>query len=106
MCARTLCPFSSSTRNWVLGNASVTVPSTSMTSSLAKDLLRLSVSNRYKMDRAKRQVYHAGAVPPNPYPTSGGLLGEHPGTVLRDGDGVLAVGGQRAVGGVYRPPVP
>src|SRR5919112_4934027 len=38
MWARTLCPLSSSTRNCVLGNASVTVPSTSMTSSLAKDL--------------------------------------------------------------------
>src|SRR5262245_56591641 len=35
MCASTLCPFSSSTRNMALGNGSTTVPSTSMTSSLA-----------------------------------------------------------------------
>jgi hypothetical protein len=40
----------------VLGSASVTVPSTSMTSSLAKDLL---FSNSYKMAEAKRISYHA-----------------------------------------------
>src|SRR5918998_765042 len=44
MCASTLCPFSSSTRNCVLGSASVTVPSTSMTSSLANDLLSQTVT--------------------------------------------------------------
>src|SRR5436190_21615681 len=36
MWASTLCPFSSSTRNMALGRGSTTVPSTSMTSSLAK----------------------------------------------------------------------
>src|SRR5262245_7637477 len=35
MWASTLCPFSSSTRNMALGRGSTTVPSTSMTSSLA-----------------------------------------------------------------------
>lgn len=35
MCARTVCPFSSSTLNIALGNGSKTTPSTSMTSSLA-----------------------------------------------------------------------
>src|SRR3954453_18282773 len=35
ICARTVCPFSSSTRNIALGRGSTTVPSTSITSSLA-----------------------------------------------------------------------
>src|SRR5919112_2722050 len=61
MCASTLCPFSNSTRNCVLGSASVTVPSTSMTSSLAKDLL---FSNSYKMAETKRISYHVGGAPP------------------------------------------
>src|SRR5438067_13163485 len=34
MCASTLCPFSSSTRNMALGNGSTTVPSTRIVSSL------------------------------------------------------------------------
>jgi hypothetical protein len=38
MCAKTLCPFVSSTRNIALGNASATVPSISIAPSLlAKD---------------------------------------------------------------------
>jgi hypothetical protein len=45
----------------VLGSASVTVPSTSMTSSLAKDLL---FSNSYKMAETKRISYHVGGAPP------------------------------------------
>ena len=57
MCANTLCPLSNSTRNCVFGNASVTAPSTSITSSLAKDL---SFPTGYKMTGAKRISYHAG----------------------------------------------
>src|SRR6478735_3046265 len=34
VCARTLCPFSSSTRNMALGSGSTTVPSRTMASSL------------------------------------------------------------------------
>src|ERR687898_1486975 len=61
MCASTLCPLSNSTRNCVLGSASVTVPSTSMTSSLAKDLL---FSSSYKMAETKRIFYHVGGDAP------------------------------------------
>jgi len=35
ICARTMCPFSNSTRNMALGNGSTTVPVTSMASGLA-----------------------------------------------------------------------
>src|SRR5918993_4506286 len=66
MWASTLCPLSSSTRNCVLGKASVTVPSTSMTSSLAKDLL---ASYRYEMTGTKHVCYHAPPVPPTPGPS-------------------------------------
>src|SRR5215218_1424834 len=108
MCASTLCPLSSSTRNCVLGNASVTVPSTSMTSSLAKDLL---FSNRYKMAlKAKRICYHAGpshhTSQARPLPVNLAVSGQHPRSVLGHGDGVLEVGRERAVGGVDRPTVP
>src|SRR5919199_3252283 len=98
MWASTLCPLSSSTLNCVLGNASVTVPSTSMTSSLAKDLLCL---HKLQDAGAKRICYHAPRAPP----TLSGLR-EDPGAVLGDGDGVLVVGGQGVVGGVDGPPVP
>src|SRR4029450_11334617 len=107
MCASTLCPLSSSTRNCVLGSASVTVPSTSMTSSLAKDLL---FSSSYKMTEAKRISYHARwASPTDKRRFLSGfapVFGEHPRAVLGDGYGVLEVGREGAVRGVYGPPVP
>src|ERR671921_208351 len=107
MCASTLCPFSNSTRNCVLGSASVTVPSTSMTSSLAKDLL---FSSSYKMAETKRISYHVGGAPPTNERLSlsagAPVLRQHQGSVLGNGDGVLEVGREGAVGRVYRPPVP
>src|SRR5215217_395918 len=107
MCASTLCPFSNSTRNCVLGSASVTVPSTSMTSSLAKDLL---FSSSYKMAEAKRISYHAGWGSPTGecrfLPFYVPVLRQDPGAVLGDGDGVFEVGREGAVGRVDRPPVP
>src|SRR5215203_4066533 len=107
MCASTLCPFSNSTRNCVLGNASVTVPSTSMTSSLAKDLL---FSNSYKMAEAKRISYHAGGDAPTEERRSlfawPPVFRQHQGAVLGDGDGILEVGREGAVDGVDGPPVP
>src|SRR5215210_783535 len=107
MCASTLCPLSNSTRNCVLGSASVTVPSTSMTSSLAKDLL---FSSSYKMAEAKRISYHAGLASPTGecrfLPLCIPILRQDPGAVLGDGDGVLEVGREGAVGRVDRPPVP
>src|SRR5687768_11577122 len=107
MCASTLCPFSNSTRNCVLGSASVTVPSTSMTSSLAKDLL---FSNSYKMAETKRISYHVGGAPPTderPSLSAGApVLRQYQGSVLGNGDGVLEVGGEGAVGRVDGPSVP
>src|ERR687890_2731684 len=107
MCASTLCPLSNSTRNCVLGSASVTVPSTSITSSLAKDLL---FSSSYKMAEAKRISYHAkrgsstGECRFLPFCIP--ILGQDPGAVLGNGDGVLEVGREGTVGRVDRPPVP
>src|SRR5215210_7602344 len=107
MCASTLCPFSSSTRNCVLGSASVTVPSTSMTSSLVKDLL---FPDSYKMAEAKRLSYHACPASPTGECwflwAVAPVFRQHPRAVLGDGDGVLEVGREGAVGGVDRPPVP
>src|SRR5215216_42294 len=107
MCANTLCPLSSSTRNCVLGSASVTVPSTSITSSLAKDLL---FSSSYKMAETKQISYHAGVDAPTEelLALSAGapVLGQHQGAVLGNGYGVLEVGREGAVGGIDGPPVP
>src|SRR3712207_2253796 len=107
MCANTLCPLSNSTRNCVLGNASVTAPSTSMTSSLAKNL---SFPTGYKMTGAKRISYHAPAASHTadraPLPSRAPVLREDPGAVLGDGYGVLEVGREGAVGRVDRPLVP
>src|SRR5919199_941147 len=108
MCASTLCPLSSSTLNCVFGSASVTVPSTSMTSSLAKDLLS---RKGYKMAGAKRICYHARSIPHTPrtrtfLPAHLAIEGQHPRAVLGDGDGVLEVGGEGAVGGVNGPAIP
>src|SRR5215204_6179552 len=107
MCASTLCPLSSSTLNCVLGSASVTVPSTSMTSSLAKDLL---FSNSYKMAEAKQISYHAGGDAPTEERRSlfawPPVFRQHQGAVLGDGDGILEVGREGAVDGVDGPPVP
>src|ERR687893_38092 len=106
MCASTLCPLSSSTRNCVLGSASVMVPSTSMTSSLAKDLL---FSDSYKLVGAKRIYYHVGPPTPSakplPLPGRPAVRGEHPRAVLGDGYGVLKVSREGAVGGVDGPVV-
>src|SRR5215218_8401976 len=107
MCASTLCPLSNSTRNCVLGSASVTVPSTSMTSSLAKDLL---FSSSYKMAETKQISYHVGPAAPTEERRSlsagAPVLRQHEGTVLCNGDGVLEVGREGAVGRVDGPPVP
>src|SRR5919112_2824040 len=107
MCASTLCPLSSSTRNCVLGSASVTAPSTSMTSSLAKDLL---FSSSYKMTETKRISYHArGDAPTAKHRTlyaRSPVLRQHHGAVFGDGDGVLEVGGEGAVSRVDGPSVP
>src|ERR1043166_9660817 len=59
MWARTLCPFSSSTRNIALGSGSITVPSTSIASFFGKlrDLVRANRPAR----RARRNRPRMGA---------------------------------------------
>src|SRR5918998_3509642 len=107
MCASTLCPLSSSTLNCVLGSASVTVPSTSMTSSLAKDLplkrLQDGVSSQtHMLSREARS-----SQPEIPLSSAHlAVSGEHPRAVLGDGDGMLEVGREGAVDGVDGPAVP
>src|ERR671917_1689509 len=107
MCASTLCPLSSSTLNCVLGSASVTVPSTSMTSSLAKDLplkrLQDGVSSQtHMLSREARS-----SQPETPLSSAHlAVSRQHPRAVLGDGDGVLEVGREGAVGGVDGPTVP
>src|SRR4028118_1864672 len=104
MCANTLCPLSNSTRNCVFGSASVTAPSTSITSSLAKNL---SFLTRYKMTGAKRTSYHADPASHTAsaplLPAESPVLRKDPGAVLRHGDRVLEVGREGAVGGVDGP---
>src|SRR5215216_1413439 len=98
MCASTLCPLSSSTLNCVLGNASVTVPSTSITSSLAKDLLCCELQDGWPGPNDYVTTHTAFLLPP--------VHRKDPRAILGDGDGVLVVGGQRVIGGVDGPPVP
>src|SRR5918911_3161285 len=99
MWARTLCPLSSSTRNCVLGSASVTVPSTSITSSLVKDLPFLLL-------RATKQPGPNGYF--TMYTTYLLLLvpRKDPWPVLGNGNSMLEVGGQGTIGGVDGPSVP
>src|SRR5215210_1943888 len=102
MWAKTLCPLSSSTRNCVLGNASVIVPSTSMTSSLAKDLPCSQTVTKWP----KPNKY---VTTPTAYLLPFGLprgLGQDPRSILRNCDGVLVVGGQGVIRGVDGPAVP
>src|SRR2546430_6900561 len=112
MCASTLWPFSSSTRNMAFGSGSTTVPSTRIASSLGLArgnhlLLRcfraasvqqaararpLSISGNYGLRRSR--------------PSPGSLgEGEDLGAVVGHGDRVLEVGGERTVPGDDRPAV-
>src|SRR5215204_4325104 len=103
MCASTLCPLSSSTRNCVLGNASVTVPSTSITSSLAKDLLS-QTATRWLEPNGYLITPAPALTPLRSILTA--VLGQHPRDLVGYGDGVLEVGGEGAVRGVDGPAVP
>src|SRR5688500_4913887 len=122
MCASTLWPFSSSTRNMALGRGSMTVPSRTIASSLGFGgvvLLRSPTGaaagrdERSIRQRADRPWYLL------PRPTPKGLVGaprspwrachswerQHLGSVIGDGDGVLEVGRELPVGGDDRPAV-
>src|SRR5215208_8067943 len=62
------------------------------------------------MAETKRISYHVGGAPPTDEGLSlsarASVLRQHQGTVLGDGDGVLEVGREGAVGGVDGPSVP
>ena len=64
MCASTLCPFSSSTRNMALGNGSTTVPSTRIVSSLglarSVTTFELGMRNARENRRAERGMWPTG----------------------------------------------
>src|SRR5215210_7269410 len=99
MWAKTLCPLSSSTRNCVLGNASVTVPSTSMTSSLAKDLPCSQTVTKWPKPNKYVTTHTAYLLPfglPRRLPRG---LGQDPRSILRNCDGVLVVSGQGVIRG-------
>src|SRR4030088_1664833 len=114
MCASTLCPFSSSTRNMALGNGSTTVPSTRIVSSLG--LARAPTAYGLGcLGRAKRIPPTAGATtkctrPPEPLRIRGlapGSPGEGQprGAIRRHRDRVLEVGRPAPVAGDDRPAV-
>src|SRR3982750_2959131 len=97
MCASTLCPFSSWTRNMALGSGSTTVPSSTIASSLGFGIWSLLVTTEGA--RLRRQ------------PSQGTLHdisagdGKHLRAVVGDGDGVLEVGREAPVGRLHRPAV-
>src|SRR5207302_8475766 len=109
MCASTLWPFSSSTRNMAFGSGSTTVPSTRMASSLGfargnhlrfsnreRPAGRSSQTAKYKPDRARRRSR-------SPMRSLG--EGEDFGAVVGHGDRVLEVVRGRTVPGQHRPAV-
>src|SRR5689334_21311292 len=80
ICASTLCPLSSSTRNIAFGSVSSTVPVTSMASSFGIDNLPVVAAPRLE-------------------------LTQNIGSVFSDRDRMLEMGGQAAVFGNRGPPV-
>src|SRR5690348_12659213 len=107
MWARTRWPFSSSTANIVLGNGSMTVPSTSIASRLATGAQR-SLSHDEcrsgRTDTRTRSVSNELVGVKGVRSTSRDLR-EDLRTVVRDRDRVLEVGGQRSVAGHDRPAI-
>src|SRR4051812_17834240 len=98
MCASTLWPFSSWTRNMALGNGSTTVPSSTIASSLGFGIVE-----------PPRPRWKGRATGTRPF--RGTLYGssacdsKHFRAVLGNGDGVLEMGRQAAVGGLHGPSV-
>src|SRR6266446_6008571 len=101
MCASTLWPFSSSTRNMAFGSGSTTVPSTRIASSLGFARgNHLRFSNRERpAGRSSQTVEYkpksGQTAKPSPLVFSGDR--EDLGAVVGHGDGVLEVGGERTV---------
>src|SRR5512142_246488 len=99
MWARTRCPFSSSTANIVFGSGSTTVPSTSIASFFATGTSSFSSLFAF----ATRAKPSPAAHEPKSYQmprraaTGGSDRREDRRPLVRDGDGVLEMGGERAV---------
>src|SRR5581483_2487864 len=112
MCASTLWPFSSSTRNMAFGSGSTTVPSTRIASSLG-----LARGNHLRFLRFPRRERPAGRSSQTAqykrqfgprrsrYPSVLLGQGEDLGAMVGHGDRVLEVGGERPVPGDHRPAV-
>src|SRR3954466_14117461 len=97
MWASTLCPFSSWTGTIALGSGSTTVPSSTIASSLGFGIWSLlDYDGKARLRRQPSQGTPHGISACN---------SKHLGAVVGDGDGVLEVGGQAAVGRLHRPPV-
>src|SRR4051812_14863009 len=111
MWARTLCPFSSSTRNMAFGNGSVTVPSTRIVSSLGLAIAHhlragahFDVSNSERAEARKTGGSRPESVPDQARcPQSQDR--EHLGATVSDRNRVFEVRGARSVGGHDGPAV-
>src|SRR5947208_16991517 len=108
MWASTLCPFSSWTRNMAFGNGSTTVPSSTIASSLG--LGRFGPPGGKNLNCGLLETGSPGARQRR-QPSQGTLHdisdgdGKHLRAVVGDGDGVLEVGREAAVGRLHRPAV-
>src|ERR1700704_948832 len=96
MCASTLCPFSSSTRNIALGSGSTTVPSTRIVSSLGfarmHHLRSAARRKRVERPRGRPTRIHAGHEGRKFLLERSPRHGEHLGPIFAYGDRVLEVG--------------
>src|SRR4029450_6342280 len=101
MCASTLWPFSSSTRNMAFGNGSTTVPSTRIVSSLGLAIAVTYLTSGARNERANspeptdkdtRRPSFAAIVPIRTH-RSGSRQCEDLGAVVGDRDGVFELGG-------------
>src|SRR5215217_687292 len=113
MCASTLWPLSSTTRNIALGRGSITVPSTSMESSFGNqhpsfglqmllEARRDSTSSLERQASSRMRTTNPYELPPGaayfaPLPTSFPAPGEDLRTLIRHENGVLEVGRELTV---------
>src|SRR5690242_4538215 len=104
MCARTRWPFSSSTANIVFGSGSITVPSTSIASFFANLAPWSLFSNECRPGWADTRTVRISTTANSDNPAISDA-GEDLRATGGDGDGVLEVGGQRAVPRRDRPVV-
>src|SRR6476646_7314188 len=98
MCASTLCPFSSCTRNMALGNGSTTVPSSTIASSFGFGIVEPPRLRRKGASQARKSfqgtLYGSSACDSKHFRA---LWGHR--------DGVLEMGGEAAIGRLDRPAV-